>query len=464
MKIILDNDATVVDYRRFVDKHAVPYFKKKYNMNVIHEDKLELEDIFDVRNVLIRRGYSNEDADKQVRRIIDKFWINLRYIAYSSPFMFFPKAARTLRILKKQGHHIEIHTSRMKSKDLNLVGKITRLLMYLQYWGNGCFISCRNFKFYENDDLKTRGIINAFPDMVFEDKPQIIEKLQEHGLKCLCVAGKHNHMVIENRNLKILNSYEYGVVDGTIGMLLGKKKWELYKDIAKSDIAYRKVLRHRHIVRGWFQPIILNEHRLKKMGNRGVVYVSNHRRTLDPIVITAIINEPIRYAALKRFFDAQDSIFSNNKNFFLCRFTASVFKSLRFFPIERVSDYDDANNIQSIKNMVEYANIKGKIGIFPEGTTLKNPEKDFNEFNDAFVKLAALTGSVIQPITVYWFEHEGKRKCVINFGNIIEVQKDDMHKAYTDFIQCQKGLLSENKNVAKKYSTKHLDTEIKEMI
>ena len=31
MKIILDNDATVCDYRRFIDGHAIPYFKKKYN-------------------------------------------------------------------------------------------------------------------------------------------------------------------------------------------------------------------------------------------------------------------------------------------------------------------------------------------------------------------------------------------------------------------------------------------------
>ena len=32
MKIVLDNDACVVDYHRFIDKHAVSYFKEKYNI------------------------------------------------------------------------------------------------------------------------------------------------------------------------------------------------------------------------------------------------------------------------------------------------------------------------------------------------------------------------------------------------------------------------------------------------
>lgn len=131
MEIILDNDATVVDYRRFIDKFAIPYFKKKYNMNVAYEDKLELEDIFDCKNMLIRREYSEEDAEKQVNNILDKFWISPRYILYSVPWMFFPKAAKTLRILKKQGHHIEIHTSKMKASESNLIGRITRFLMYL---------------------------------------------------------------------------------------------------------------------------------------------------------------------------------------------------------------------------------------------------------------------------------------------------------------------------------------------
>lgn len=44
----LDNDATVVNYRKFVDKYAIPYFKNKYNMDVIYEDEMKLEDRKDI--------------------------------------------------------------------------------------------------------------------------------------------------------------------------------------------------------------------------------------------------------------------------------------------------------------------------------------------------------------------------------------------------------------------------------
>ncbi|MGN0471688.1 MAG: hypothetical protein ACI4F8_02490 [Lachnospiraceae bacterium] len=45
-------------------------------MDVVYEDKWELEDIFDCRNVLIRRRYSEEDTDKQVKRIVDALYGN----------------------------------------------------------------------------------------------------------------------------------------------------------------------------------------------------------------------------------------------------------------------------------------------------------------------------------------------------------------------------------------------------
>lgn len=444
MKIIFDSDATIVDYRRFIDKYAIPYFKKIYNMNVVNENKLEIEEIFDFENVLRTQEHSEEELEKYVRKISDKFWISPRYIVYSMPWMFFPKAGKLLRTLKKQGHLIEIHTSKKKTTESNMAGKLARILMYLQYWGNGCLISCDAFKFYENDDLKIDGIIASSPDVVFEDKPKIINQLSEKGIKVLCIKGKHNQEIKENKNVKILNSYYTFDVNNAINSLLGKRKWKLYNDIAKSDIFYKRLLKIDKLVLSYYQPIILNRDRLIKENNRGVIYVSNHRRTLDPIVIDAIVKETIRYAALKRFFDAEDSIFNNNKNPILCRITAYGFRKLCFFPIIRECDCDNANNMNSIKQMIEYAKIKGKVGIFPEGTTLKNLDKRFNEFNDSFVKIAVAANAVIQPITMYWFKYKGKQKCVVNFGKPMEVNKMNMNSVYNEFVHVQETLLMEN--------------------
>lgn len=445
MKIIFDNDATVVDYRRFIEKYAIPYFKKKYAMEVVHEDELELEDIFDCKNVLKSKGYSEEEAEQQTKTIINRFWVSFRYIKYTSPNLFFINAASVLRELKKNGHRIEIHTSRLKATDKGLIGRIARVLMYLQYWLNGCFVRTSDFYFYKNDTLKIAGIQKSFPDVVFEDKGEIIERLVENKIKCLCVAGKHNQSLIENEYIKKLYSYKKDMFTDAVSKLIGKRKWNLHNDIAKSNKIYRRILKLRHFVKLYYNPIILNEERLKKLENRSVIYVSNHRSTLDPIIITAIVNEPIRYAALKRFFDAEDSIFNNSKKKLLCKITAKCFKMLRFFPIERIYDNVNANNNKAIKDMAEYALIKGKVGIFPEGTTLKDPEKDFNTFNDSFIRLAMLTKAVIQPIGIYWYKEKGKRRPIVNFGEIIEPRENNVNNTFDKFMVCQKEMLAENK-------------------
>lgn len=363
--------------------------------------------------------------------------------------MFFSNAAKTIRMLKKQGHCIEIHTSKKKATECDILGKLIRILMYFQYWLNGCFIPISKFFFYENDNKKISGIISSLPEIVVEDKPKIIKRLSLRGVKCLCVSGNHNLEIEENKYVKILKSYAISDVNNAMNKMLSEKKWKLHNDIAKSDILYKRLLKLDKLALKYFRPIILNRNRLKRVHNKGVIYVSNHRRTLDPIVINAIVKEPIRYAALRRFFDAEDSIFNNSKAPFLCRVTAYIFKKLRFFPIEREKDYDNANNMKSIEKMIDLLNIKGKVGIFPEGTNLKDSDKNFNIFNDSFVKLAAITNSVIQPITIYWFNYKGKQKCVVNFGEQLEVQKNNMNRVYDEFVRCQEVLLMENKEIAK---------------
>lgn len=149
-----------------------------------------------------------------------------------------------------------------------------------------------------------------------------------------------------------------------------------------------------------FNPIIINEENIVKSADTGVIYVSNHQRTLDPIVITAILKEHIHWAALQCFFDGQDSIFNNSKNPVLCKITAKLFKELEYIPIQRKSDNINANNYTAISSMITYLKIGARIGIFPEGTIRKEKGKDFGEFDELFISLAKQTHSIIQPITI----------------------------------------------------------------
>lgn len=63
MKIIFDFDGVLTDYNRFVQKIAIGYFRKKYHLEVINSDELEIENIFDIQNILEHSGYSAQEAN-----------------------------------------------------------------------------------------------------------------------------------------------------------------------------------------------------------------------------------------------------------------------------------------------------------------------------------------------------------------------------------------------------------------
>lgn len=183
MKIIFDNDATVTDYEKFISKIAVPYFRRKYHLEIVHPEALELEDKYDL---------SGKFPEAEVKSILDSFWVSFRYVQYTLLSRFRPGAAKTIRGFRKKKYEIEIHTSRSKTCDKNLVGSIARGFTIAQYWLNGVWIKPSQFNFYPSDAAKLEGILEAHPTVVFDDKPWLVENYAKNGLAVLCVDGLHN--------------------------------------------------------------------------------------------------------------------------------------------------------------------------------------------------------------------------------------------------------------------------------
>lgn len=224
-----------------------------------------------------------------------------------------------------------------------------------------------------------------------------------------------------------------------------KKKRNIDKRILSSNRVYNLIKIVRPIISKKFKPIILHSENIARDLDCGLVIAPNHQSTLDPIIITAIINRNIHWAALKRFFDATDSIFNNSKNPFLCHFTASMFRKLEYFPIERIRDNPRANNLHSVKEMITFLKKKQYIGIFPEGTTNKTAN-DFGTFENGFVKMASLTNSHIQPITVLWVKKsEIPNKIIVNIGKAFETNNMSEQEIYDKYLNMQRELLYENK-------------------
>lgn len=452
MKIIFDTDGTLTNFNKFINLNALKYFEQEYGMKIVNPKALELEDIFDMDNFFTKKYIiDKEEAKQYTKKAIDEFWINVsRFIKFSVLDKFREGATDFINNSLKNNHIIEVHTSRAKTTEDNSIGELVRKFTYLQYKVNGVKIPYNAFHFYKSDEEKVASIINCKPDLVFEDKPEIIEQLIKNGIKTICVSGVHNEELKESKLLKKVN--DFNEIDSVIDRLLGNNKYTIENRVYQSDNFYKKVRNIRTVILKEFNPIIINQSNLlTKNENESILIAPNHQSTVDPLIITSIIDENIHWAALKRFFDAQDSIFNNNKNPLLCKLTAYSFKKFEYFPIERIKDNPKANNLKSLKDMALFLKNNQYVGIFPEGTTNKSKGKDFGYFEPSFITLAKNGNSFIQPVTVLWIKDlDIEHKVIINFAEPFKVENMSKEEAYKKYIEIQKKQLDDNKKLKQK--------------
>ena len=256
----------------------------------------------------------------------------------------------------------------------------------------------------------------------------------------ICVRERHNTCIEKCHKISILEDFADQNVTEKLEELFGKKM-EIYNRALSSGKFFKRLSPFNKLINIYFHPYVLHKGNIIK--NKGVIYVSNHRSTLDPLVAESVIARNIHWAALARFFKAEDSIFNNNKSRFLYQLTAWLFKRLELIPIERKRDNPNANNINAIRDMTAFLKAKEAVGIFPEGTTRRNVGDEFGTFDSSFFAIAQTGNGIIQPINILWGEN--KRKVVVNFGRAFPVDNDSIeHKMYK-FMRLQKRMLEENK-------------------
>lgn len=320
-----------------------------------------------------------------------------------------------------------------------IIGVIARLFTKLQFINNGVVWANKKIRFFKNDDEKIKAVFEAEPDVVFDDKADIVMKISRK-IPAICVRGRHNTCIEKCHKINILNSFTTEDVTEKLEELFGKRM-EIYNRALYSEKFFRRLSPVNKLINIYFHPYVLHKNNIIK--NNGVIYVSNHRSTLDHLVVESIIARNIHWAALARFFKAEDSIFNNNKNRILCQLTAWLFKRLELIPIERKRDNPNANNINAMRDMTAFLKAKEAVGIFPEGTTRRNAGDEFGTFDSSFFAIAKAGDGIIQPINILWGEN--KSKVVINFGRAFSVDNDSIeHKMYK-FMRLQKRMIEENK-------------------
>lgn len=448
MKIIFDFDGVLTDYNRFVQKIAIGYFRKKYHLEVINSDELEIENIFDIQNILEHSGYSAQEANVIKKKMMDRFWVSHRFISFSLLSRFRPGVRKYINYLRKLGFVIEVHSSRAKTSENGALGRIARVFTIWQCWLNGVFLRRKQFFFYLNDKEKTQGIKSRHPILVFDDKKQIVDELSKADMKVICISGTHNKMVCPSKNIEIVSVFDKCILEQKTEKLFGKANWTCHKREVVSLRFFKKLSIMAIVLRLIFRPIILHPENMISNKEEAIIYAPNHRSTLDPLIIESVFTEHIHWAALSRFLKGEDSIFNNSKNSVLRNITKNAFLRLEYFPIERRSDNQEANNMESLKDMNLFLRNGYKVGIFPEGTTKRQEGKEFGIFNNAFMRLAKINKAWIQPITLLWVKGDNKKsKVIVNFGKAFLMGDMSIDEGMSYFMEIQQRGLDENMSV-----------------
>ncbi|MDO4966530.1 MAG: 1-acyl-sn-glycerol-3-phosphate acyltransferase [Lachnospiraceae bacterium] len=431
--IVFDIDGTLTDFNKFLKDNAYRYLKDKYNILPQDETQLELEDIYGL------------DLSKQEdKKILDSFWIGPYFLKYTLLERLRTNASKCIAGFKSKGFNVEIHTSRARIADKSAIGFIARLLTRVQMIANGLFIPHKNIFYYKDDESKMQAILDRAPLIVFDDKKEIIDYLSNNNIRTVCVSGQHNVDVEDTKFVKKIDSFEQETIDSILGFFLTQKDIRCINDEIKSQSFYNKIKIVGTFIYSYYKPIVLNAENIVDDVD-SVLYAPNHRSTLDPLIIESVLKRHIHWAALLRFFRGEDSIFNNSKNKILCQITKWLFVKLHFFPIERKSDNEKANNYESIKDMSSFLKNNYYVGIFPEGTTNRK-SGDFGTFDPAFLTLAKKNNSWIQPITLFWTnEKRNKHKVIVNIGKRFKVSNLDIKEAYDIYMHEQICSMEENK-------------------
>lgn len=159
-----------------------------------------------------------------------------------------------------------------------------------------------------------------------------------------------------------------------------------------------------------FKISIIGKKNIPKGG--GIIFCSNHTSNFDPVIICTSINKKIHYFAKKELFDTKF------KNYWM--------RQLCAFPVDR-----DKNDINSIKLSINLLKNKKNLGIFAQGTRVKNGEKV--DAKGGVSLMALKSNAIVVPIGIK-FNAQKRSKVIVNIGKPINFEKYKNQKINTKTI------------------------------
>ena len=136
--------------------------------------------------------------------------------------------------------------------------------------------------------------------------------------------------------------------------------------------------------------------------NKRLIVCGNHKSNLDPVAISAVFDRQIFWMAKKELF--QNKLFGG----FLDKLGA--------FPIDR-----EGNDLSAIKKSLKILKDENVLGIFPEGTRVK--EVDYTRIKSGIALIAQKTNSEVLPVFIEG-DYKPFRKTRIYFRKPVKINKE----------------------------------------
>jgi len=173
MNIGIDIDGVLTDIHRFNRRHAPPFFKRKFNREVVDENPYDIRDIF---------GCPDNEWISYWKKYLFKY-------ATVEPARDGAKAFT--RTLRKEGHVVFIISKRVLTSRQDFLGKLMRSIVRNWLWRNG--IRYREVVFCDHDipDSKKTVCLERHVDIMIEDDPENIHSMAP-VTKVICYDTSYN--------------------------------------------------------------------------------------------------------------------------------------------------------------------------------------------------------------------------------------------------------------------------------
>ena len=188
MNIGIDIDGVLTNIHSFNHRHAPSYFKRKYNLDIVDEDSLDIRDIFQC---------SKKHFIFYWRKYL------FRYVTSEPP----RKGAKEFtRRLRKDGHVIFIISKRVFSCRKNPLGILMRKLVRRWLWRNGIRHHKVVFCEASDEDSKKIACIKNNIDIMLEDEVVNINSIASVA-KVICYDTSYNRNC-EGENIHRVKNFE----------------------------------------------------------------------------------------------------------------------------------------------------------------------------------------------------------------------------------------------------------------